>query len=148
MRAQRRAYVLSMHSVGSRLIVIVLAATAVVVSSSADARHRKTTHQTTSTGLPVDASGTPIIMKGYEADQGRVHGRVAAPVVVPPPSTGLRDFPPRQLLQGTPPPVYAAPSQPSMSDKVTSCIHSYPLNAGIGNNPSDRNAYIGQCVNR
>jgi hypothetical protein len=135
-----------MHGIGSRLVVIALAAAA--VATSADARHRRTVQHTTSTGLAVDSSGTPIIMKGYEADQGRVHDRVAAPVVVPPPHTGLPDLPSRQLLQGAPPPVYTAPSPPSLSDKVSNCIHSYPLNAGIGNNPADRNAYIGQCVNR
>ncbi len=133
---------------GSRLTVIALAVVAATAATSADARHRRTVHHTTSTGLPVDSSGTPIIMEGYQADQGRVHGRVAAPVVVPPPHTGLPDLPPRQLLQPAPPPVAAAPSKPSFSDKVTNCIHSYPLNAGIGNNPAERNAYIGQCVNQ
>lgn len=137
-----------MHGISSRLIVIALAAMAVVAASSAEARHRKAAHQTTSTSLPVDASGTPIIMKGYEADQGRVVPRVASPVVVPPPHTGLPDLPARQLLQAAPPSVYARPAQPSFSDKVTNCIHSYPLNAGIGNNPADRNAYMGQCVNQ
>ena len=138
-----------MHSIGSRLIVIALTAAALITAGSADARHRKTTHQTAATtSLPVDSSGTPIIMKGYEGRKGRVVPRVSTPVVVPPPSTGLRDLPPKQLLQGTPPPVYARPAQPSYSDRVTNCIHSYPLNAGIGNNPTDRTAYMGQCANQ
>jgi hypothetical protein len=137
-----------MHGIGSRLIVIMLVAAAVIAASSAEARHRKAVHQTTSTSLPVDASGTPIIMKGYEADQGRVVPRVSSPVVVPPPHAGLPDLPPRQLLQAAPPPVYAPPSRPTFSDKVTNCIHSYPLNAGIGNNPTDRTAYMGQCANQ
>ena len=142
------AYLFAMQGIGSRLIVIALVATAAAAATSADARHRRTVHHTTATGLPVDSSGTPIIMEGYQADQGRLHGRVAAPVVVPPAHTGLPDLPARQLLKTSPPPIYAAPSQPSLSDKVTNCIHSYPLNAGIGNNPADRNAYIGQCVNQ
>jgi hypothetical protein len=138
-----------MHGIGSRLIVIALLATAVTASTSAEARHRRTAQGTTSTGLPVDPWGTPIIMQGYQDDQGRrVTGRVAAPVVVPPAHTGLPNLPPRQLQQAAPPPIYAAPSKPSFSDKVTNCIHSYPLNAGIGNNPADRNAYIGQCANQ
>jgi hypothetical protein len=137
-----------MRFIGTGLIVIALAAAAVAASTSADARHRRTVHGNTSTGLPLDASGTPIIMEGYQADQGRVHGRVAAPVVVPPPYTSPRDLPPRQLLQPAPPPVAAAPPRQTFSDKVTNCIHSYPLNAGVGNNPADRNAYIGQCVNQ
>lgn len=137
-----------MRFTSSKLIVIALVVTAAAAATSADARHRRTTQHTTSTGLPVDSSGTPIIMEGYKADQGRVHGRVAAPVVVPPPHTGLPNLPARQLLQPAPPPVAVAPSKPSFSDKVTNCIHSYPLNAGIGNNPTDRNAYIGQCANQ
>ena len=148
MRARQRAYFFSMFGTGSRLIVIALVATAAVASTSADARHRRAAQHNTSTGLRVDSSGTPIIMEGYQADQGRVHGRVSSPVVVPPAYTSPRDLPPRQLLQPAPPPVAAAPSKPSFSDKVTNCIHSYPLNAGIGNNPAERNAYIGQCVNQ
>jgi len=137
-----------MNGIGSSLIGIAVAASTLVAASSADARHRKATHQTTSTSLPVDSSGTPIIMKGYEANKGRVIPRVSTPVVVPPPSTGLRDLPAKQLLQGTPPPVYARPAQPSFSDRVTNCIHSYPLNAGVGNNPTGMNAYVGQCANQ
>ena len=137
-----------MNGIAPKLVVAALAAMTLVASGAADARHRRAAHQTTSTRLPVDASGTPIIMKGYEADQGRVIPRVSTPVVVPPPHTGLPDLPARQLLQAAPPPVYARPAQPSVSDKVTNCIHSYPLNAGVGNNPTDRNAYMGQCVNQ
>jgi hypothetical protein len=137
-----------MNGIGSSLIGIAVAASTLVAASSADARHRKATHQTTSTSLPVDSSGTPIIMKGYEANKSRVIPRVSTPVVVPPPSTGLRDLPAKQLLQGTPPPVYARPAQPSFSDRVTNCIHSYPLNAGVGNNPTGMNAYVGQCANQ
>jgi hypothetical protein len=144
----RRAYVNLMNGIASKLVVAALAAITVIVSGSADARHRRSAHQANSTSLPVDASGTPIIMKGYQADQGRVIPRVGTPVVVPPPHTGLRDLPARQLLQPPAPPVYAAPTRPTFSDKVTNCIHSYPLNSGIGNNPTDRNAYIGQCVNQ
>jgi hypothetical protein len=137
-----------MHNISCTLIAVTLAAGAVITSSPAEARQRKTAEQTTSTGLPVDSSGTPIIMKGYPAGQGKVVPRVSTPVVVPPPSTGLRDLPSRQLLQSPPPPVYAAPSQPSFNDKVTRCIQSYSLNAGVGNNPTDRTAYMGQCANQ
>src|SRR5690242_16609747 len=105
-----------MRNIGSRLIAFTLAAVALIAADAADARHRKTPHQTAATtSLPVDSSGTPIIMKGYRADKGRVVPRVSTPVVVPPPSTGLRDLPAKQLLQGTPPPVYARPAQPSFS---------------------------------
>ena len=45
------------------------------------------------------------------------------------------------------PGVYRPPPINSFSDRVTNCIHSFPLNAGIGNNPTDRQSYIRQCAN-
>jgi hypothetical protein len=135
------------------MILTTLAIVAVLATAStADARHRKATQDTTATNLPLDSSGTPIIMKGYEGAKGykgRVVPRVSGPITVPPAYTGPRDLPPRQLLQASPPPVYAAPTpaRPSFSDRVTNCIHSYPLNAGVGNNPTNQTAYMGQCAN-
>ena len=35
----------------------------------------------------------------------------------------------------------------SFSDRVINCNHSFPLNAGIGNNPTDRSSYVRQCAN-
>jgi len=43
--------------------------------------------------------------------------------------------------------VYRPPPINSFSDRVTGCNHSFPLNAGIGNNPTDRSAYVRQCAN-
>jgi len=44
-----------------------------------------------------------------------------------------------------------APYQPppinSFSDRATQCIHSFTFNAGVGNNPTDRDAYTRSCVN-
>lgn len=45
------------------------------------------------------------------------------------------------------PGVYKPPPINTFSDRVRNCIHSYPLNAGIGNNPTDQSAYIRQCAN-
>jgi hypothetical protein len=53
------------------------------------------------------------------------------PIIVGPPSPG----------------VYKPPPINSFSDRVNNCNHSFPLNAGIGNNPTDRNAYVRQCAN-
>jgi hypothetical protein len=139
-----------MSGFGPKLILTALAvAAALAAPGSADARQRKTaTDDTTGANLPLDDSGTPIIMKGYQPAKGRVVPRVSTPVTVPPPYASPRDLPPRQLLQAPPPPVYAAPAQPSFSDRVTNCIHSYPLNAGVGNNPTNQTAYMGQCANQ
>jgi hypothetical protein len=138
------------------LVVATLAAFAVLIAGSADARHRHrgAAAHTTATGLAVDSSGTPIIMRGYEGsrggNKGRVIPQVSGPITVPPPHTGLPNLPARELLQASPPPILAAPtpSRPSFSDRVTNCIHSYPLNAGVGNNPTNQTAYMGQCANQ
>lgn len=61
------------------------------------------------------------------------------------PPTGL----PRTeaIVTPQPPSVYVPPPVNSFSDRVTNCNHSFPLNAGIGNNPTDRSAYVRQCAN-
>jgi hypothetical protein len=141
-----------MIGIHAKVLVAMLGAVAVMTTGPADARHRHRSApvHTTSTSLPVDASGTPIIMQGYQSGsgRGRVIPQVGGPITVPPPHTGLPDLPARQLLQASPPPVYAAPSRPTFSDRVTNCIHSYALNAGVGNNPTNQTAYMGQCVNQ
>jgi hypothetical protein len=130
-----------------KLICAGLIAIAVAVAgSSADARHRRATHRVSSGGMAVDAWGTPIIMKGYGEGQTQIVPRVSTPVTVPPPSAGLRDLPARQLLQA-PAPTYTPPPNATFGDRVTNCIHSYPLNAGVGNNPTEQGAYVRQCAN-
>jgi hypothetical protein len=116
------------------------------VCSTADARHRRPTHHVSTGGLAVDAWGTPIIMKGYGQGQTRIVPRVSTSVTVPPPSAGLPDLPSQQLLQA-PAPTYNPPPITTFGDRVTSCIHSFPLNAGLGNNPTTLGPYIGQCAN-
>jgi hypothetical protein len=53
------------------------------------------------------------------------------PVVVAPASPGVH----------RPPPVN------SFGDRVTNCIHSFPLARGLGNNPNEQQAFIRQCAN-
>ena len=45
------------------------------------------------------------------------------------------------------PDIYRPPPVNSYGDRATGCIHSFPLGAGIGNNPTDRQSYIRQCAN-
>lgn len=51
------------------------------------------------------------------------------------------------IVTPKPPGVYKPPPIDSFSDRVTRCNHSFPLNAGIGNNPTDRSSYVRQCAN-
>ena len=63
------------------------------------------------------------------------------PPPVPSPNTG------RAIVAPATPGVYKPPPINSFGDRATGCIHSYPLNAGIGNNPTDQQSYIRQCAN-
>ena len=117
-----------------------------------------------------DYGGTPIIMKGCCPTYGipdimreeRPHAappaRVERPVTRPrgsstyvPPSvpspSAPNSPPPAVLLQVPSPAVYSPPATNSFGDRVRNCIHSAPLNTGIGNNPADRSVYIRQCAN-
>jgi hypothetical protein len=43
--------------------------------------------------------------------------------------------------------VYKPPPINSFSDRVTPCLHSFPLTAGLGNNPTNRDFYVRYCAN-
>jgi hypothetical protein len=43
--------------------------------------------------------------------------------------------------------VYERPAINSLSDRVTNCIHSFPLNVGLGNNPTNRDLCVRSCAN-
>ncbi len=115
--------------------------------------------------VDVDREGMPIIMKGYktpamirdeEKSKDPPAQRADRPVKIPrgsstyippvnpSPSAGLT---PQQLLNQPTVQAYNPPPINTFSDRVTNCIHSYPLNAGIGNNPRDQQSYIRQCAN-
>ncbi|MBX9840571.1 MAG: hypothetical protein K2Z80_02055 [Xanthobacteraceae bacterium] len=115
-------------------------------------------------GIRTDADGTPIIMRGYGSRTKTV--RAMVPEAAAP---GLRTDRPRPYGSSTyiPPPVpspnagptpqeiigqqtvrpYMPPPINTFGDRVTNCIHSFPLNRGLGNNPLDQQMYIRQCAN-
>jgi len=104
-------------------------------------------------GLP--NYGVPDIMheeKGApqrRADRpaGRLHGgSTYIPPPVPSPNSPNSPLSPT-LLQVPPPAIYAPSPRNTFQDRVINCIHSAPLNTGIGNNPADSQAYIRQCAN-
>ena len=109
-----------------------------------------------------DYDGTPVIMRGLDQPRSimrdedeprrrRAEGMRAVPrgssTYIPPPVPSPGAGPPAPALLQPPAATYRPPPIDSFSDRVTSCVHSYPLNAGIGNNPTDRQAYIRQCAN-
>jgi hypothetical protein len=75
----------------------------------------------------------------------RIGSSTYVPPPVPSPMAGGPS--PQEILRGAPR-LNPTPSvNNSFNDRVVRCNHSFPLNAGIGNNPSDRSAYVRQCAN-
>jgi hypothetical protein len=112
--------------------------------------------------VDVDESGTPIIMKGlparsksavsHEVPQSkraeRPHrgprGSSAYVAPIPLPRSG-RDA---AIVASPPVRPYTPPPLNTFSDRVTNCLQSFPFNAGLGNNPTERDFYVRSCANR
>jgi hypothetical protein len=145
--------------------IVAIAVTAILAVAALDpalARHKKARPKPQAApDIVRDYDGTPIIMEGlkrpkrpaWEMDEAKERAEhpyprprgssTYIPPPVPSPSAGP---PPPALLQPAP----ALPQPPpitTFSDRVTRCIHSFPLNAGIGNNPTNLDAYVRQCAN-
>jgi hypothetical protein len=115
-------------------------------------------------GIRTGADGTPIIVRGYGSHSKRARATVPEaeepalrtdrprprgtstyiPPPVPSPSAGPT---PQEILGQQTVQPYRPPPINTYSDRVTNCIHSFPLNAGLGNNPRNQQAYIRQCAN-
>jgi hypothetical protein len=157
----------------SRILTLAIAAVLTFgVLDDASAARKKRPERATAPAIERDYDGTPIIMKGYrrppptsvmkdESGTGRVddqpskgaerarprpRGSSGAYIPPPVPSPSASSLPAPVLVQPGPG-VYQPPRINSFGDRVTDCIHSFPLNRGIGNNPTDQQAYIRQCAN-
>ncbi len=112
--------------------------------------------------MAVDDGGTPIIMQGLERPRRAVAGkqpgakeaerRVHIPHGSPgfiPPVSSMGPFPRTPLIGQAP---AAAPYNPppisNPSERITQFNHSFEFNKGLGNNPTDRDAYIRYNFNR
>jgi hypothetical protein len=113
-------------------------------------------------GLKLDSSGTPIIMKGYRSapaeknpdDTPRSSRQASKPVRIPrgsstyipppvPSPTGSRVG----VATGQTVQPYNPPPITTFGDRVNNAIQSYPLQNGLGNNPTDMQMYIRQNSN-
>ncbi len=147
----------------SRLTAISLVAlAAALVAGGAAVADSKKQRSDSDFGLQYDENGVPIIMQGYSspkrgsspsAEPAGEQPRLRADRPVPRGSGGsslVAPAGPPTPRQPVPQPVvqpYIPPPINTFSDRVTKCIQSYPLNAGIGNNPRDQQSYIRQCAN-
>jgi hypothetical protein len=110
-----------------------------------------------------DYDGTPIIMQGYHprrvtpeemAPERRTERPVHIPrgssTYIPPPvpSPYSPNSPPAAALTQPTVQPYNPPPITTFSDRVTNAIHAYPLEKGIGNNPTDQQQFIRQRANQ
>ena len=101
-----------------------------------------------------DSNGVPIIMKGFRSDRGKA-GRVdtarsRTPVTRSariPRGSSTAIARPAATTTGQAVQPYNPPRITTPGDRATSAIHSYPLNKGLGNNPTDQQMYIRQNSN-
>jgi hypothetical protein len=146
----------------TKVLAFALAAVvALAASDAAFARYKKPRHKAYPEPLITrDYDGTPIIMKGFSRTRTapiqepsvRHAGRPVniprgSSTYIPPPDPSPSGGPPASVLLQPPPSAPPPPRLNTFSDRVTNCIHSFPLQGGIGNNPSDQQAYIRQCAN-
>jgi len=137
------------------LAVLVFGATA-----TASARPKKNNAERTATSSWMCPDGTPIIMQGMECprrparfeEQGQPTQRTERRRVTARGSGGpyvaapLRT-PSLTLNQPTTGP-YIPPPIRNPSAEINQLNQSFPFNAGLGNNPTNRDAYIRQNFNR
>ena len=117
--------------------------------------------------VPLDRDGTPIIMQGFRtpsmmrdageptsqpappADRGVKIPRGSSTYIPPPvPSPYSANSPPAAALTRPAPAPYQPPPITTFSDRVNSAIQAYPLQKGIGNNPTDQQMFIRQRLNQ
>jgi hypothetical protein len=135
----------------SRMVAFALAVAFLGTAATASARPKKNSAEPPSTAITM-CDGTPIIMQGLDckkrptggeeqATKPAVRPRVTtrgsggayAPARLSPPSLGL---PQQSAAPYIPPPI----NNPSA--QINQLNQSFPLNGGLGNNPTDRDAYI------
>jgi hypothetical protein len=145
-----------------RMVALALAVLILGTAASASARPKKHSvrQSVERTSTITSCDGTPIIMQGLECKKGtarveeqrptgeeeqatkrparprvtrRGSGGIYAPAVLSPPSLGL----PQQSAAPYIPPAVSNPSA-----QINQLNQSFPLNGGLGNNPTNRDAYI------
>jgi hypothetical protein len=141
----------------SRILAFAFAVLVLGTAATASARPKKP-----STPPATVCDGTPIIMQGMDCPRRPARGEQAeqkqptqrperprvttrgssSPSVAPPPRTPSLTLSQPAAAPYIPPPV----SNPS--ERIHQLNHSFPLNGGLGNNPTERDAYIRYNLNR
>jgi hypothetical protein len=145
-----------------RIVTLAFAVLVLAAAATASAAPKKRGAERTTTPITMCDDGTPIIMQGMDclrrparreeqeqeeptqrAERPRVTGRGSSGPYAPAP---LRT--PSLTLTQPPAGPYIPPSVNNPSERINQLNHSFPLNRGLGNNPTDRDAYIRYNLNR
>jgi hypothetical protein len=158
----------------SKLNALILPLAALLVAGAAHQADARTKHrvQTSSSSaesafwsglsVPVE-NGTPVIMRGFhpsKAGPSDVDVEPRRPVRIPRGSSSYTDIPPpvpSPYSRNSPPaaaltqPIvqpYKPPPIVTPGDRAIDAIHAFPLQGGIGNNPTNQQEFIRQRVNQ
>jgi hypothetical protein len=135
--------------------MVALAVAVLVLGAAATASARPKKHSAERTATPTtNCYGTPIIMQGMDCprrtargeEQEQVTKRAERPRVTRRGSSGAYNpallSPPSLPLSQPSAGVYIPPPVANPSAQINQLNHSFPLNGGLGNNPTNRDAYI------
>jgi hypothetical protein len=135
----------------SRIVTLALAVVVLGAATTASARPKKHSAERTSTAITT-CDGTPIIMQGMDCKKRPSGGeqqatkRAARPRVTSRGSGGIyapaRLTPPSLRLPQQSTGVYIPPPVSNPSAQINQLNQSFPLNGGLGLNPTNRDSYI------
>jgi hypothetical protein len=135
----------------SRLVTLAFAVLVLAAPATASARPKKHSAEPPSTAITM-CNGTPIIMQGIDCKKRATGAEEQAtkPAVRPRVTTrgSSGSYAPARLSTPSltlPQPsagVYIPPPINNPSAQINQLNQSFPLNGGLGNNPTDRDAYI------
>jgi hypothetical protein len=147
------------------LLTVALAAALMLAHADGALARSKKSSSRGDLGIQTDSNGVPIIMRGFRSDRGSTDRAGTEQ----PERSGKQASRPVRIPRGSstyiPPPVpspygstigvttgqavqpYNPPPITTFGDRVNNAIHSYPLNKGLGNNPTDMQMYIRQNSN-
>ena len=142
------------------IVTLALAVLVFGATATASARPKKNSAERTATSSMMCADGTPIIMQGLECprrparvdEQEQLTQRTerrrattrgsGGPYVAAPLRTPSLTLPQPTTGPYIPPPIR------NPSAEINQLNQSFPFNAGLGNNPTNRDVYIRQNFNR
>jgi hypothetical protein len=143
-----------MHPHRNTLLTAALAASLMLLHADAALARSKKSSSSGDLGIQRDSNGVPIIMKGFRSDRGKMNrtsaartGQFATRSARIPRGSSTAIARPAATTTGQAVQPYNPPRITTPGDKATSAIHSYPLNKGLGNNPTDQQMYIRQNSN-